>query len=424
MREEQSKMETKQTDGLRVCMLMESFYPVVGGMESQARNMIRSLTAIGISVIVVTRRTEADWPTQDHVYGVPVYRVLPAGPVSHARWILAMTCLPTLFRLRNQYDIILVPGLRTLGIPAVIAGRLLGKLSILKGASSGEFSGEFFSAGLGQHGLKGGSAVVRMMIRLRNALFSKATAIISLSTEMTAEFKGAGAPSKLIHQVPNTLDDEAFRPASGDEKLELRKKLEIPPEATVVAFSGRMVSYKGVPRLIRVWERLCETHDNIRLLLVGSGGSDIHNCDAEVQEFIRSHHMQDRILLTGFVDNVDDYLRASDIFAFPTENEAFPLALLEAMACGLPVVATRVGGIPDAIEHEQNGLMIDPAQEDQLQAALERLIGDEALRQQLSEASLRTVRERYLPATVAQRYKELFEDCTRQKQAKSKRKDG
>jgi len=396
-------------------MLLESFYPVVGGMESQARNKIRSLTAAGVSITVVTRRTEADWPAEDNVYGVPVYRVRPAGPVSHARWIMAMTCLPTLFRLRRQYDIILVPGLRTLGIPAVIAGRLLGKISILKGASSGEFSGEFFAAGLDQHGLKGGAPIVRAMIRIRNKLFGKATAIISLSTEMTREFEGAGAPPALIHMIPNTLDDEVFRPAAQDEKRELRSRLELPQDASIVAFSGRIVSYKGVPRLARVWKELSASFSNAHLLLIGGGGSDIHNCEKEIEAFINANQLQERIRLTGFVDNVEDYLRAADIYAFPTENEAFPLALLEAMACGLPVVATRVGGIPDAIQHEQNGLMIDPAQEDQLRSALERLLTDEALRVRLAKASIRTVHERYLPSTVAGQYKELFAHCMRQK---------
>ena len=400
---------------IRVCMLLESFCPVVGGMESQARNMIRALTAIGVSITVVTRRSEAHWPREDTVCGVPVHRVLPYGAIAHARWIMALTCLPALFQLRHRYDIILVPGLRTLGIPAVIAARLLGKISILKGASSGEFSGDFFTAGLDQHGLKGGSFFVRAAIRARNRLFGKATAIISLSTEMTREFKSAGAPPALIHMIPNTLDDEVFRPPTRNEKRELRTKLKLPQEASIVAFSGRIVSYKGVPRLARVWKELSASFSNAHLLLVGGGGSDIHNCEKEIETFISSNQLQERIRLTGFVDNVEDYLRAADIYAFPTENEAFPLALLEAMACGLPVVATRVGGIPDAIQHGQNGLMIDAAQEDQLRHALERLLTDEGLRMRLAEAGIRTVHERYLPTTVAEQYKELFALCIQQR---------
>jgi glycosyltransferase involved in cell wall biosynthesis len=177
-----------------------------------------------------------------------------------------------------------------------------------------------------------------------------------------------------------------------------------------------MVSYKGVPGLARVWERLGASHPEARLVLVGGGGTDIFNCEAAVRAFIASHGLHDRVTLTGFVDNVSAYLQAADLFVFPSETEAFPLALLEAMACGLPVIATRVGGIRDALVHEENGLLIDPGREDQLQAAVERLLADPALRARLAAAGLRTVRERYLPARVAEQYKELFLDCIRNRE--------
>ncbi len=398
---------------MRVCMLLESFYPVVGGMESQARNMIVSLTAIGIPVLIVTRRTQRDWPRVDNVYGVPVYRVSPAGAVPHARWLLALSCIPTLIRLRKQYDIILVPGLRTLGIPAVIVGKLLRKLSILAGASAGEFSGAFFAGGLKHRGLGAQGWPVRLLLGLRNRLFARATALISLSAEMTAEFTGAGAPPDRIHLIPNTLDDTVFKPVTPETKAALRRKLGLPIDTVVAVFSGRIVSYKGVPNLTRVWERLRAAHPETRLVLVGGGGSDLFNCEETVRAFVDSHGLRDRVTMTGFVDNVSEYLQAADIFVFPSESEAFPLALLEAMACALPVISTRVGGIPDAITHEQNGLLIDPGRDDQLQAAVECLLTDAPLRERLAAAALDTVRQRYLPKRVAEQYKELFLNCIR-----------
>ena len=133
---------------LRVCFLVESYYPVVGGMETQTKSLAGALKRRGLSLFIVTRRPAADLKRQDKVDGIPVYRVEPTGASSRLRWGMVVRCLPHLWRMRDAYDVIFVPGFRALGLAAVIMGRMIGKPVVLKGESCGELSGTFFAGWL------------------------------------------------------------------------------------------------------------------------------------------------------------------------------------------------------------------------------------------------------------------------------------
>ncbi len=395
----------------RVCILLEGYSPNVGGMETAARNMVAGLRARGIPVLVVTRRINAAWPKVEVVDGATVHRLPPSSPSSRARWALLFNFVPALIRLRREYDVILCPGFRTLGIAAVLVGKALGKAVVLKAESRGEMSGEFFAGGLETVRLKRTSWLVRPFMALRNRILSRADALVSLSSEMTAEFRAAGAPEEKTHVIPQSADVARFRPVSPEEKKALRRRLGLPENALIVIFSGRLVSYKGLPVLVRVWEDLAPKHPGAKLVFAGSGSADIYNWEAELKQFVADRHLQDSVILTGAVNNVHEYLQAADVFAFPTENEAFPLALLEAMACGLPAVGTTIGGIKDVIRDGRNGLLMEPGNADQLRAAIEKLMGDPGLRESLGREALATVRRDYTSEMVTDRYITVLERC-------------
>ncbi|NIS66188.1 MAG: glycosyltransferase, partial [Gemmatimonadales bacterium] len=136
---------------------------------------------------------------------------------------------------------------------------------------------------------------------------------------------------------------------------------------TIVTYTGRLVSYKGLPVLLSVWKRLHERHPSAVLVLVGGGSLDMHDCEEELKRYVRENGLSASVRFTGNVQNVEDYLRASDVFAFPTEIEAFGISLIEAMACELPAVSTPVGGIKDILRHEENGLIVEVGNETQLE---------------------------------------------------------
>lgn len=396
----------------RVCLLTETYHPVVGGGETQARALAEGLAAQGYGVLVITRRSDDALPRQEQIGPVAVYRVPPAGPSHLKKWGLLLTSGPPLLRHRRQYDVLFVSGFRVVGVTAVLAGKLFGKRCILKADSLGEMSGDFFLPGLARLHLSPSSRLFRLFQRIRNAILRRADAFVAIAGVIADELTAGGIPPERIRRIPNSVDDGRFHPVGRAEKAALRGQLGLPLSAPLVIFTGRLVSYKGLPLLLRAWQAIWPRHADARLLLVGAGGLDIHNCEVELKAYVAQQGLQASVCFTGNVANVHEYLQAADIFAFPTENEALPLSLIEAMACGLAVIGSDVGGLKDILQDGQNGLVIPAGDLDRLVAALEALLADATLRERLGQAARHTVVERYTTASVTRQYAQLFASST------------
>jgi glycosyltransferase involved in cell wall biosynthesis len=392
----------------RVCILTETFYPVVGGGETQARALADSLTEAGLSVMVLTRRSNDAFKKVERLGQVMVHRLPPVGNEHYKKWGLLLSSLPVLIKQSRRYDLIFVSGFRVLGIAAVLTSRLLGKICVLKADSLGEMSGDFFTDGLAKHGLDTRSFLFRAFLELRNRILKRAHAFVAISAEVATELVDYGVNLRKIQSIPNGVDTAKFHPVNAVEKQELRCKLGIPERDTIITYTGRLVSYKGLPLLLRVWQEIQRQHENVTLLLVGSGGLDIHNCEAELKEYVATHGLQHSVVFVGNVENVQEYLQTSDIFVFPTESEAFGIALVEAMACGLPVISTTIGGVKDILQHEENGLAVQPGNFEQLYAALDQAITDPSLSTRLGNAAWRTAQHRYSSEVITQAYVRLF----------------
>jgi glycosyltransferase involved in cell wall biosynthesis len=135
---------------------------------------------------------------------------------------------------------------------------------------------------------------------------------------------------------------------------------------TAITFKSRM---KGNDVLIAAFDRLADTFPDLHLLIVGM-------TEAELVGPRPAHSRRERIHWAGLQDDVRPFLAASDIYVQPSMREAFGLSILEAMREGLPVVATRVGGIPELVVDGDTGLLVDPGSPQQLTDAIAMMIGD------------------------------------------------
>ena len=290
----------------RICILTETYYPVVGGGESQARSLAEGLSANGFAVTVLTRRSDAGLAKTERLGPVTVYRLPPSGHQHFKKWGLPFTSFPALIKLRKQYDLVFVSGFRVVGMTAVIVSKLFRKACVLKADSLGEMSGEFFAAGLARVGLRPSSPVFSSFLWLRDSILKQADAFVAISSAVAAELRTHGVNPALIKTIPNGVDTHRFFPVTPQERDALRQKLGIPPRDRIVIYTGRLVSYKGLPLLLRVWRDIVGKHNQARLWLVGSGGLDIHNCEAELKAYVGVNGLQESVHFTGSVHNVHE----------------------------------------------------------------------------------------------------------------------
>lgn len=210
---------------------------------------------------------------------------------------------------------------------------------------------------------------------LKVRAFRRAAGVIAVSRDLEAIIK-SWIPNKEISVQSMGFDHSLF---SRDGSL---TNLLEPYEGTTILFVGRMAPKKGAEDLIRAIFDLPDT----RLVLVGNGP-----LFAELQE--KTQQIRDRVIFLGerTHDELAGIYRACDIFCMPSRREAFGLVSLEAMASGLCVAGSRVGGIQEIIQHEVNGLLFEPGNVEEIKASLIRLIRDPQLRAKLSKAADETV---------------------------------
>ena len=394
---------------MKICIFTETYYPVVGGGETQARLLAEGLITNGHSVIVLTRRSDEALRQHENYGDLNVYRLAPTGSGQLKKWGLLLSSLPALFRLRDQYDLIFVSGYRIIGLTAVLVGKLFRKPVILKADSQGEMSGEFFESGLRKFGASQQSLPFRLFLGFRNVILKKADAFSATSPEIASEWVSNKVPLDKIYLIPNGVDTNRFAPVGAEQRSFLREKLNLSQSATIVIFTGRLVSYKGLPLLLKVWKEIQCKHENVLLLLAGTGGLDIHNCETELREYVKSTGLEKDVIFLGAVQNVPEYLQAADLFAFPTENDAFPSSIVEAMACALPVVTTPVGAIKTIVTHRETGLLVQPRNFEQLFEALDVMLSDKELASRLGQAAWQAVQNQYAAGNVTEQYLSLFQ---------------
>ena len=144
---------------------------------------------------------------------------------------------------------------------------------------------------------------------------------------------------------------------------------------------GRLCERKGIYDLLPVVKILKDSVPGVTLQCCGSGETE------KVLREVEARHLEDNVILRGWVEDSEKemLLKKSGIFVLPSYNEGLPVALLEAMAHGLPVVSTHVGGIPDAVENGEEGYLLEPGNQDQLIDSLLKLLRDDNLRQNMGQ---------------------------------------
>lgn len=381
----------------RVCMVAERFHPYIGGSETQALFLSEALQKIGVELFVLTRRIPPQTPRVGQVRGMRVFRLSPSGTGKLSLMCAAASFAFFLVRRRNSYEILHCHGLGWIGPLSSLLGLLLGKKVVVKVATAGDVSGK----------IVGKWTLPPFVNDIRLYLLRKATRVVCISREIADELRVKGFPDGMLARVPNGVDVGTFHPGDGSRQL-------LPPGEISIVFSGRIVYRKGLDVLVQAFGRLIADGFRVRLHVFGSSKFQAGDeYEEEIRSYVTASGVEDSVVFHGNVENIADYLREADIFAFPSRSEGLPNALLEAMACALPVVATAIGGIVDVVEDGGNGLLVESEEPHQMYEALRKLVESPDLRRELGKKAIETIRAEYAIDAIALQYKKLYEELNR-----------
>jgi len=364
-------------------MIIQRYLPHRGGAERQLQQLAPRLRDHGFEVCILTRH-EKGLLHSEVIDGIPVYRLPSIGPKALAAATFTVSALLELTRL--QPDLVHAHEILT---PSSIAtlSKNFNKHPVLVKILRGGARGDIYK-------LKRRPNWKSYFEKLKR----KVDAFVVISEEIDQELGALQVPQEQRTFIPNGVDTELCVPVSEDQKVKLRAKLALPPNATIVAYAGRLVPEKRIDHLLKIWSDIRSKYHDALLLIVGDGSE---------QRRLREMHA-DGVQFTGQVPDAVPYLQAADLFVLPSSTEGLSNSMLEAMSCGLPVLATTVGGAPDVIEHNTSGYLILPDNVDALQRGMETLLGDEPLRFKLgSNARARIVTDFSLDS-VAERLSALY----------------
>jgi len=179
-----------------------------------------------------------------------------------------------------------------------------------------------------------------------------------------------GVSPELIRVVHSGVDPERFQGSDRSSRARLLAEWQLPEHVPIVGTIGALVPYKGFESLIQAAAIVTRSRD-CAFVVVGEG-----ELYGELNRRARELGLADRFRLVGFRSDIGDVLRAIDIFAFPSLEEGLGTSILDALLLARPTVATRVGGIPEVIEHGTHGLLVDPGDSQALADGIERLLGN------------------------------------------------
>jgi glycosyltransferase involved in cell wall biosynthesis len=380
-----------------VLLVTGAYHPEISaaGLQCQAAAAILKGRA---RVSVLATAVDPTLPIEETIDGVNVHRV-PVDVRSRLSKLAAtVSLLRRLARLLPGVDVVHVHGFSQKNLPVALIAKALGKPVVLTLHTSGQDEPQAASA-------RG---------RLGEWAFRSAQLILPVSPNLARRCEEAGVPASKIRLTPNGLDLRRFRPASAFEKASLRRELGWPDDEQVVLFVGFFSRDKRPDLLFRAWRRVAAQGIPSKLVYVGATASPYFEIDQDIATEIRAQAAAigraGDVVFVPPTHAVERYYRAADIFVLASIREAHPVALLEAMACGLACIASRIEGATDVvIEDGVNGRLVDRDDEAAMAGALADLLARPGAAARLASRAPDVVAIRYDIQHTADQWMNAYE---------------
>lgn len=375
------------TAAQRPLKVLEVFQPPEGGVPEHVWRLTRGLGARGHEVLVAGPADAALRPrfTQDGAayHPIPVAGRVPA-PASDARTLRALDRL-----LEDGVDVVHAHGQKA-GLLARPAARRAGVPAVYSPHS-------FVYRTQLRRDRRGGRARRALMLRAERALGRRSAAIVACAQdERRAAVEDRIAPPERVQAILYGVEPQGDAPP--DPRL-----AEFRGPGPLLGFVAGLREQKGLPTLLDALELLARDGAAVRFAIVGNGP-----LREEVERRIADGPLAATTLLAPFAGRVEPYLASLDAFVLPSLWEGMPIAVLEAMAMGVPVVASAVDGTPEAISHGRTGLLVPPRDPPALAGALRRLASDASERARMGAAAQADARARFTVPRMVDEIEALY----------------
>ena len=381
---------------LTICMLGAKFYArsdMGGGLERSARRLFEQLLASGCRVVVLTRDYDG-LPRREVIDGVVVHRFRVWGSsraLASLSYLAQSLCWLVIHR--REYDVLHCHQSYSPATIGALGRMVLRKPVLVKVSTADAFSERRELERLPFFGL-------------RRLLLKRVDRFVAVNRLASGEFTGLGIKAERITHIPNGVVIPSEAAFDETDKAAARARLGL-GEGKLAVFVGRLSAEKNLSVLLEAWPAVIRARPEARLVLVGDGGT-FRNVEADLRRQVDALGLQGRVVFTGRVTDVLDYLLAADLFVLPSITEGMSNALLEAMAAGLPAVASRVPGNEELIQDQENGLLVNAQDPGALAHAICRLFAAPAEAHRLGQAARRRVEARFTIERVTRAYLSLY----------------
>lgn len=223
--------------------------------------------------------------------------------------------------------------------------------------------------------------------------------VVAVSTQIYKELLRNDIAETNLHYIPNGVAVEKF--SAGEANW----RTLFPRDAVIFGMTCRQVNAKGVDIMLRAMALLRQRRKNAFLLILGDGPYLKH-----YQKMARDLEVDSKVIFGGRCESIANALASMDVFALPSRDEGLPIALLEAMAGSLPVIATNVGSVPELFQDREVGFLIHRENPVALAEAMVKLIDDKSMRHAMGEQAFRVVAEKYSEYHMVRSYAGLYRD--------------
>ena len=369
---------------IRVAMVTGAYFPELSGGGLQARAVVRSLSGQA-EFIVITTSIDGSLPAAAEEDGVRIYRI-HVDPSSRLSTLSASFRIARRFiALRRQIDIVNLHGFSRKAILLRLLALIFRKPFVLTLQTGGHDT----------------PAAADALGSLAGWAYRNADLYLSVSPGLSNAYHEANLAPERLRQVCNAVDIRRFRPVDAPTRERLRERLSLPRDRRIIVFVGYFSRDKRPDVLFEAWRRLpAALLASSMIVYIGATTSPYREIDQDLADRIRSGAralgLAEQLHFVEWTDCIEDYFGAGDVYVLPSVREGLPIALIEAMSCGLPCIASRLIGSTDSlIESDRTGILVPPDDVNAFTSALAAVLTERETATRIGAAARAVVETRF-----------------------------